>query len=108
GRTSIVKAGPARRIDGETGAMRPSRVPRRPATSARIEAANCAAFFTMSGGTRSKSRRMSESGGEVLSFMADVLDRSPSIIGQTRPWGQAIGLTPNLTPGLAPDFFFGE
>ncbi len=68
-RTSIVNAGPARRIAGETGAMRPSSVPRRPATSARMDAANVAALRTTSGETRSKSRRMSDNAAEALSFM---------------------------------------
>ena len=38
------------RIVGESGAMRPSSVPRRPATSARIDAANVEALRTISGG----------------------------------------------------------
>jgi hypothetical protein len=38
GRTSTVSAGPAMRMLGDSGAMRLQKVPRRPATSARIEA----------------------------------------------------------------------
>eukprot|EP01022_Parablepharisma_sp_SALTPOND_P029698 TRINITY_DN743_c1_g4_i1.p1 TRINITY_DN743_c1_g4~~TRINITY_DN743_c1_g4_i1.p1 ORF type:complete len:1335 (-),score=475.41 TRINITY_DN743_c1_g4_i1:5534-9538(-) len=59
GRTSTVMAGPATRIDGDSGAMRLHRVPRRPATSARMEAANSEAWATMPASTRSMSRMKS-------------------------------------------------
>jgi hypothetical protein len=49
----MVKAGPASFMRRETATMRPCNVPRR------IAAWNCAACFTTSGETRSKSRRMS-------------------------------------------------
>jgi hypothetical protein len=59
GRTSTVIAGPANFIDGASGAMRPLKAPRRPATSARIDDGNLAASATMCGATRSMSRMTS-------------------------------------------------
>jgi hypothetical protein len=59
GRTSTVIAGPAKRIDGDSGAMRPLKAPRRPATSARMEDGYFDACSTTSAGTRSTSRMTS-------------------------------------------------
>ena len=60
GRTSTVTAGPATFMVGASGLTRQFKVPRRPATSARMAAWKRAAASTNAGETRSISRTMAE------------------------------------------------